>query len=202
MRTVSPQAKIVLYIILVLAVFLFSSFKASLLLLCCVTAFAFRVPLSSFKRGAIPILLFLMFTFISNVLFQKGETFYEVWGLSIAEEGIVRGGQLTLRLVILMLGARVLTATTKAEELVAGLNGLLGPLNRSDFVKELIYTMTLTLRLLPIVYDEALALFRDVRNSGGTNFTGKIRLAVSLITPLFERSLKKAREMSGAGENV
>ncbi len=143
-----------------------------------------------------------MFTFLSSVLFQKGENFYEVWGFSIAREGIDRGGQLTLRLVILMLGARVLTATTEAEELVTGLNGLLGPFGRTGFVKELVYTMTLTLRLLPIVYDEALETFRSIRNSGETNFAGKIKLSVSLITPLFERSLKKAQEMSGAGENI
>ncbi len=202
MRTVRPQAKIFIYIILVLAVFLSSSFQVSLFLLCCVAAFAFRLPLSSFKRGAIPTFLFLMFTFLSSVLFQKGENFYEVWGFSIAREGIDRGGQLTLRLVILMLGARVLTATTEAEELVTGLNGLLGPFGRTGFVKELVYTMTLTLRLLPIVYDEALETFRSIRNSGETNFAGKIKLSVSLITPLFERSLKKAQEMSGAGENI
>jgi energy-coupling factor transport system permease protein len=166
-----------------------------------VAVFAIRVPLSSFRRGAIPIILFLMFTFISNVLFLKGETVHEVWGLSIAQEGVVRGGQLTLRLVILILGARVLTASTKAEELVAGLKSILGPFNRSDFVTELIYTMTLTLQLLPIVYDEALKMFRDIRNSEGTKFSGKIRLSVSLITSLFERSLQKAKDMSGAGES-
>ncbi len=111
-------------------------------------------------------------------------------------EGLIGAGRLTLRLFILILGAKVLTATTKAEELVNGMGGLLGPIGRIGFVKELIFTMSLTLRLLPIVYNETLELYKDVKNSEGTSLTGKVKLAVLLLTPLFERSLKKARELS------
>ena len=130
------------------------------------------------------------------MLFQTGNVLYEISGLSITDEGLRRGSLLTLKLFILILGAKVLTSTTKAEDLVNGMSELLGPLGKTGFVKELIFTMSLTLRLLPIVYNEALELYKDVKNSEGTSLAGKIRLSVSLLTPLFERSLKKAREMS------
>jgi energy-coupling factor transport system permease protein len=148
------------------------------------------------KRGLTPVTLFLIFTFISNVLFQEGRVAAEFLGLRLTDEGLMRGGQLTLRLFILILGAKVLTATTGAEELVTGMGGLLGPVGRLEYVKELINTMSLTLRILPIIYDEAMELYKDVKNSDGRGLRDRMKLAVELLTTLFERSLKKAREMS------
>jgi len=202
MKTVSPQAKIILYILLIITVFILNSDTVHVLLLCCVTVFALNIPASTLRRGAVPIVIFLMFTFVSNMLFQEGKVIYKIFGLTVTEEGLVRGGRLALRLVILILGAKVLTATTKAEDLVAGMGRLLGPAGKAGFVKELILTMSLTLRLLPIVYNEAVELYKDVKNSEGTNLAGKVRLAVSLLTPLFERSLQKAKEMSDTGGRV
>lgn len=148
------------------------------------------------KRGLIPILLFLIFTFISHVLFQEGRVVYELPGIQVTEEGLRRGGQLAVRLFILILGAKVLTATTRAEDLVNSMSGLLGPVGRLEYVRELINTMSLTLRLLPIIYDEAMELYSEVKKSGGSGLKDKIRLAVEMLTALFERSLKKAKEMS------
>lgn len=196
MRTFSPRAKILLYVLLATTVFFSHSFSVSLISLVFVMFFAIRLPFSTLKRGLIPIMLFLTFTFISNVFYQTGNVLYEVSGLSITDEGLRSGSLLTLKLFILILGAKALTSTTKAEDLVNGMSELLGPIGKTGFVKELLFTMSLTLRLLPIVYDEALELYKDVKNSEGTSIAGKIRLSVSLLTPLFERSLKKAREMS------
>jgi len=196
--TFSPRVKILLYILLVTAVFASGSLTLTFLLLFLVTAFAFRVPLSTLRRGLIPILLFLVFTFISNVLFHAGETVYTVAGLRVSREGIVRGAELTLNLLIMILGAKVLTATTSAEDLVSGISGILGPAGRVGYVRELIYTMSLTLRLLPVVYDEALDAYREIKNSQGRGLTGRIRLSAELLARLFERSLKKAREMTVA----
>lgn len=191
----NPKTKILLYLLLVIAVFLFDDFRAGLFLLLLTGVTALRAPLSVLKRGLVPILFFLIFTFLSNVLFQEGTVYYEIFGFAITDEGLRRGGLLTLRLFTLILGAKILTATTGAGDLVKGMAALLGPLGRVGFVHELMLTMSLTLRLLPIVYDEAMDLFRNVKNSGGNGIAGKIKLAVSLLTPLFESSLQKAREM-------
>jgi hypothetical protein len=56
--------------------------------------------------------------------------------------------------------------------------------------------------LLPVVYDEALEIYRDVKNFEGTSIAGKAKLSDSLLIPLFERSLKKDREMHGMGESI
>lgn len=191
-----PKAKIILYVLLAVIIFTSSSYKVDLVLLCIVSAFASRVPLTSLKRGMVPIMLFLAFTFISNVMFQEGRVIYKVAGLPITYDGLVRGGELTLRLFILILGAKLLTASTAAEALVSAMSGLLGPVGRLGYVKELIDTMSLTLRLLPIVYEEAMESFRSIKNSDEPGLSGKIKFAVELLAELFNRSLKKAKDMS------
>lgn len=203
MREFSPQAKILSYILLIIIAFLSNSFKISLILLCLVLIFAFRVPLSTLKRGMLPIAFFLAFTFLSNIFFQEGRVIYEVIGLTITEEGLRRGGHLTLRLFTLILGAKVLVATTTAEDLVKGMTVLLGPVGRFNVVREFIFTMSLTFRFLPVIWDEAQSLYREaVSTSPEATFTDKIKLSVSLIAPLFERSMKKAKELSATNNQT
>ncbi len=198
----SPKAKILLYILLAIIVFASSSYKVNLVLICIVAACATRIPVSTLKRGIVPIVIFLTFTFISNVLLQQGEEVYKFLGLAVTHEGLVLGGELTLRLIILILGAKILTATTRAEELVEGIGSLLGPIGRLDYTKELIYTMSLTLRMLPIVYDEAIESYKSIKNSNEPGLAGKIKLSVELLTTLLERSLERAKEMSEKEEEI
>lgn len=106
------------------------------------------------------------------------------------------GGHLTLRLFIMILGAKILTATTSTEELVKAMTGLLGPAAKLKPVREFMFTMSLTLRFLPIIYDEAQILYENtIKNSSDSTLLNKIRLSASLISPLFERSFKRAGEL-------
>ncbi|GBE03450.1 MAG TPA: hypothetical protein ENH45_04205 [Nitrospirae bacterium] len=196
----SPKARILLYILLVITVYISGSLEVSLFILLIVLASAFRVPLSSLKRGVFPITVFMFFTFISNVLFQEGNVIYNVFGLGITDEGLRRGGMLTLRLFILIAGAKVLTASTRSEDLINAMNELLGPVGRISFVQELVYVMSLTLRLLPVIYNEALELYRNMRSPDKAGIKGRIKLSVELLTTLFERSLEKAKEMTDINE--
>lgn len=197
MITFNPTAKILLYILLIIAVFLSNSFKVDLGLLILVLIFIYRVPASGLTRGLIPITLFLAFTFFSNILFQTGRVVYEILGITITEEGLRNGGHLTLRLFILILGAKILTATATADDLIRAMTSLLGPLGRWRPLREFASTMSLTLRFLPIIYNEAQTFYKEtIKNSPEKTFLDKIKLSASLLTPLFERSIKRARDLS------
>lgn len=196
MITFSSTAKILLYIFLVATVFLSNSFKVDLAILALVLILTFRIPASVLKRGMIPITLFLAFTFFSNIFFQTGKVICEFWGIVITDDALRRGGHLALRLFILVIGAKLLTATTTAEELVKAVSLLLGPIGRLRPVREFIFTMSITLRFLPIIYDEAQMLYiQAIKNSPDATLSGKIKLSVSLLTPLFERSMKRAKDL-------
>jgi len=193
----SLKAKIVCYILLIIIVFISTSLKINLILLGLVFIPVFNVPLSTLKRGLLPITIFLAFTFLSNTLFQTGRVMYEIIGLTITEEGLKRGGHLAVRLFTLILGAKILTATTPTEELVRGMTELLGPLGKLSTIKEFMFTLSLTLRFLPIIYNEAQILYKEtMRNSPEATFPEKIKLLSSLLTPLFHQSMKKAKKLS------
>lgn len=199
--TFSPAAKILLYIFFIIAVFISNSIGIDLVLLVLTLIFAVRVPISRLKRGIIPISLFLAFTFFSNLLFETGRVIYEFWGIAVTEEALARSSHLTLRLFMLIMGAKILTAATSAGDLVRAVTLLLGPIGRWKPVKDLISTMSLTLSFLPIIYDEAQNLYKEaLKNSPEAALTDKIRLSALLITPLFERSMKRAKDLQTKGE--
>lgn len=201
MITFSPTAKILLYIFFIIAVFISNSIDIDLVLLALTLVFAIRVPISILKRGIIPISLFLTFTFFSNILFQTGRVIYEFWGIVVTEEALTRSSHLTLRLFMLIMGAKILTAATSAGDLVRAVTLLLGPVGRWKPVKDLISTMSLTLSFLPIIYDEAQNLYREtLKNSPEAALTDKIRLSALLVAPLFERSMKRAKDLQTKGE--
>ncbi|MCK5426543.1 MAG: hypothetical protein KAJ34_02525 [Thermodesulfovibrionia bacterium] len=193
----SPTAKILFYILLIITVFLSNSIKVDLGLLIIVLFFGIGVPPSVLKRGIVMIMFFLAFTFFSNILFQTGKVVYEVLGFTITEEGLMRGCHLTLRLFILVLGAKILTATTSMDDLMKAVILLLGPLGKWRPVKDFVSTMSLTVRFLPIIYDEARVFYTETfKNSKNTTLLDKIKRAVALLVPLFERSIKKAKDLS------
>lgn len=193
----SPAAKIFLYILLIVTVFLTNSFKVYLGILILISFFVFSLQVSVLTRGLVPITLFILFTFVSNALFQTGRVVYEIFGFTLTEEGLKSGGHFALRLFILIFGAKILTATTATDDLVRGMTSLLGPIGRWSPVKEFVSTMSLSIRFLPIIYDEAQTFYRETfKNSAEKTFLDKIRLSASLLSTLFERSIKRARDLS------
>lgn len=203
MKSPGPPVRIILYILLVAAVFLSNSILVDLGILAAVFAFTLTVPLQALLRGIVPITIFLLFTFISNILFQTGRVILDVWGLLLTEEGLRRGGHLTLRLVILIIGAKILTASTKAEDLIKAVTYLLGPFGRLKPVREFVYTASVALRFLPVIYNEAHSLYAEtIQGYPKNTLTDKIKASASLLAPLFERSMKKARDLQNEMSDV
>jgi energy-coupling factor transporter transmembrane protein EcfT len=60
--------------------------------------------------------------------------------------------------------------------------------------------MSLTLRLLPVIYNEAIELYKNMRSPDKAGIEGRIKLSVELLTALFERSLEKAKDMTDINE--
>lgn len=192
----SRSAGILFYLLLVLLVFLSRSLKFDILLLASTALFSIGIPLSVLRRGALPISFVLMFTFIINSLFHPGRVIFEFGGTYITMEGVSRGLHLTLRIAVLILGAKILSARIPAGEIVPSIVRLLGPLGKWKPAREFIATLELTVRFLPLVVDEAKTLYGEsAHRFHGTGFAERLKTYASLVAPLFERSVKKAKEM-------
>ena len=99
--TLLPEIKILFYLFFVLLVSAVSSLKvyAVIFFVLCLSIFFLKVPFRAVKSGWIPISIFLLFTFISNVLNQHGKIVFSTGPVVITEEGLNIAAIRTLRVL-------------------------------------------------------------------------------------------------------
>ncbi|MDP1759792.1 MAG: CbiQ family ECF transporter T component, partial [Thermodesulfovibrionales bacterium] len=114
----SPESKIILYIFFIIALFLVGSLSVYAFILFLILLLLIRIPFASLKSGWLPISFFLAFTFLSNVFFSHGKILYSIGAIVITEEGLRLATVRTLRIFFMVVGAKILTATTPLDVMV------------------------------------------------------------------------------------
>jgi len=157
-----------------------------------ISVLLFRIPLKSLKSGWIPISLFLLFTFISNLLFQHGKIVYSVGPVTITKEGLTLASIRTMRVFFMIAGAKILTATTPVESLVDGMGKILRPFEKFGIpVSDFISTMALTMKTLPRLKDHIGEIYREKKKEGKIRgFWDKAKLISIIMMPLFVKSIQ------------
>lgn len=188
----SPEIKIVSYIIFIVSLFFVHDITIYLLILFAIAFFLLRIPFKSLKSGWIPISLFLLFAFISNVLFQHGKIVYRAGPITITEEGLHIASIRTMRVFFMIAGAKILVATTHIELLIGAFGKLLKPLERLGIpVVEFFSTMGLTIKSLPRLRDQVTEMYREkVKELNITGFWARARVVSMLLMPLFVKSMQ------------
>jgi len=152
----------------------------------------FRIPFRYLKSGWIPISLFLLFTFISNTLFQPGKILFGSGPLVITVEGLDIASVRTLRVFFMIAGAKMLTSTTEVGLLINGLERIFRPLERLGVpVHEFFSTMGLTMRSLPALKEQLVKEYMEkVKEGNITGFLNRARVVSTFLIPLFVRSMQ------------
>ncbi len=156
-------------------------------------------------RGLKALWFVLLFTFILQALFTPGEPVYTLTFLTVTREGLLLGGQLLLRLTLLILASILLTMTTTPVNLTAGIEQLAHPLRRLGIpVHEMAMMMTIALRFVPTLLEEAFTVIR-AQQARGAGFSGarlekKFYALISLMVPVFSGAFRRAEELSTAME--
>lgn len=124
--------------------------------------------------------------------------------VAITKEGLFNAGLYTVRLLLLIILAAWLTLTTTPIELTDGLERLLLPLKRFKLpVHEFVLMVTLSLRFLPILIQEAERI-KNAQLSRGASLEGtlmhKVRNIVPMVVPLFLSAIRRADELALAME--
>ncbi|GBF31921.1 transmembrane component of general energizing module of ECF transporters [Desulfocucumis palustris] len=164
-----------------------------------------RVPFLFLWRGFKALWVILFITFILQIFFTPGETIYTAGPLTITKEGLLLGGQMLLRLVLLILISSLLTMTTTPVGLTAGIEHLGRPLQRFGVpVHEMAMMMTIALRFVPTLLQEAFTVSRAQQSRGaglsGVTLERKFTALVSLMVPVFAGAFRRAEELSTAME--
>lgn len=187
-----PEIKILLYIFFVTCLFFIKDLTVYMIIFLVILLLLFRIPFRALKSGWIPISLFLLFTFISNALFQPGKILFGSGPLVITVEGLDIASVRTLRVFFMIAGAKMLTSTTEVGLLVNALERIFGPLERLGIpVHEFFSAMGLTMRSLPALKKQMVKEYGEkVKEGNITGFLNRARAVSMFLIPLFVRSMQ------------
>ncbi len=203
-----PRVKLVLMVVYIAMVFLVEGFLGYLFLAAflAVSAFLSRIRIKFLLRSIRPVLFIVVFTFVLNILFTRGDHPILEWGvLHITWEGVRFAVFMSLRLVFLLAGTSLLTLTTSPIALTDALERLLKPLNALHFpVHEMAMMMTIALRFIPTLLEETDKIMKAQTARGADFDTGNLlqraKAMVPLLVPLFVGAFRRADELAMAME--
>lgn len=209
LHELDPRAKILATAIFILGIFLVGSIPGLLEVAAAlaVLVVASRVPPGVFLRTLRPVAIIVILTALFQILFSReGVTLFE-WGiLQVHEGGLSMGFFLALRILLLVLAAGLLTATTSPVALADGVEDLLSPLKRFRFpAHEVAMMTTIALRFIPTLQEEAQKIM-NAQAARGASFAegGLIRRAqafLPVLVPLTVGAFRRADELAEAMES-
>lgn len=203
-----PRMKIILTILMIVAVFMVHSLVGYAIVLGFVylTARMANVPFKMLIKGLKPLQLILILTFLLNLFFNSGETVLFHWSfITLTAEGLSTAVHYTLRLGFLVLGTSLLTLTTSPVTLADGIELLLSPFKRFHFpAHELAMMMTIALRFIPTLLEEADKIMKAQMARGADfesgNLMARAKAMIPLLVPLFVSAFRRAGDLAMAME--
>jgi energy-coupling factor transport system permease protein len=189
---IRTELKIILYVLFLISLFVVKDLTGYLFITAVLCLFFLRLPFRTLKAGWLPISLFLLFTFVGNVLGRHGRVLLSAGFLTVTDEGLQIAGIRTVRLFLMIGSAKVLMASAKTEDMVAALGRLFGPFERVGIpVKDFFHTMGLTVKCFPVLKNMAGEAYRkNVEKTDVRGFWGKSRVISMFLLPLFVESLQ------------
>ena len=203
-----PRMKLILTIVYIVGVFMVSNllgYLISLLFLYIVVRIS-GIRFSYLVKGIKPLRFILIFTFVLNLFFAKGETVLLSLGFfTLTAEALSYATYFALRLVFLVMGTSVLTLTTSPVQLTDGLERLMHPLQRFRFpAHELAMMMTIALRFIPLLLEETDKIQKAQMARGADfesgNLIARAKAMIPLLVPLFVSSFRRANDLAMAME--
>lgn len=204
-----PRMKIVLSILYIVTIFLAKSVTAFALLTLSAFLLIALTGLSPamILRGMRPLLFIIVFTAVFNIFWMTGDTLLISLGpIKIYLEGIINAVLIILRIVLLIVATSVfLTYTTTPLALTDGLEQLLAPLKKLHVpVHEFSMMMTIALRFIPTLLEEADKIMKAQSARGADfesgNLMARAKAMVPLLVPLFVSAFRRAGDLAMAME--
>ena len=202
-----PRTKIIATLVYVAAIFVvpdFIGFDIAFLALAAVIVIS-GVPLKFLLRGLKPVFFIIALTFILNLFMIPGDVLVK-WGfLTITEQGLHTAVFMGIRLVLLIIGASMLTLTTKPINLTDGIESLLKPFEKVGLpAHDLAMMMTIALRFIPTLLEETDKIMKAQQARGADFESGNIirraRALVPILVPLFISAFRIAQDLAMAME--
>ena len=128
---------------------------------------------------------------------------HSVVGSGRTDAGLYNAAFITVRIVLVVLGASLLTFTTSPVEVADGIESLLTPLKIIKFpVHEFALVMSIALRFIPTLLDETDRIIKAQKARGADFESGRlfrrIKALIPVLIPLLISSFRRADELADA----
>lgn len=189
------------YIILIFFVKTFVGY-ATYALFVVVATIAAKIPFRTLFRSLKGILVLIVFITIVNVFFYGGEPVYwKWWVLSVSKESLIQAAKMALRIILLVVGPAILSFTTTPMELTDAIESLLTPLKLIKFpVRDLAVIMSIALRMVPTLMEEADRIMMAQKARGASLDTGnvfrRVKALIPVLIPLFVGAFRRAEDLA------
>ena len=165
-----------------------------------------RVTLKTVYGNFKPLLVIVLITFLYHIIFSGAGTkiVFSVLGFDITLEALSRAGYFSLRLIIFITVAYLITLTSSPSELAEALIKILKPLKKIGVpVNDLGLILFIAIRFIPILYEEFNAI-KNAQMIRGVNFSGsiftRIKKTVYILIPVFVSAIGRADDLALAIE--
>lgn len=208
LHRLDARAKL-LPVILVLVLALFTSsmlFYLIILALLLASLLASGLGMRSIFRNFRPLLILIIITSAYHLIFSGHDTpaLFTVFGWGIRSGAIQSAEFYSLRLILFMSVAFLVTLTNSPSDLAEAFTGLVRPLRYLKVpVNDLGLIVFTSMRFIPILYEEFVAI-RNAQITRGVEFSGgfltRIRRSSYLLIPVFVAAIGRADELALAIE--
>lgn len=206
-----PRVKLVLLILAVVFIFLSGNFFSLMLSLSfvLVTILVSRIPLKMYLKNLKAVLPIIILTSLINMFYgdEANGVLVSFWKLTITYDGLYRAFFMALRIVLLIIISSSLTYTTTPNDLTDGIESLLSPLKfigLKSAVHTLALMMTIALRFIPTLVEEAGKIMNAQKARGADLESGslkeRIKALIPILIPLLISSVRRAYELAEAME--
>ncbi|WP_022796200.1 energy-coupling factor transporter transmembrane component T family protein [Bavariicoccus seileri] len=167
---------------------------------------ASKVPFQFFINGVKPLIWLILFTVILQILFTGGADPIWQWGIiNITRFGIINGIFIFCRFILIIFMSTLMTLTTPPLGIADAIESLLQPLKVIHFpVHELALMLSIALRFVPTLMDEAQKIMNAQRargvEFGEGNLFQQMKAVVPILVPLFVSSFERADDLATAME--
>lgn len=208
LHRLDARVKLLALIAFIVTVFLCKNVQALLLcvLITLLAVILSRVPVKMYLKGLKAIWLLILITTVLNCAYASGSrVLFSIWSFDVTYEGVRQSCFIGARLVMLIILSSVLTFTTSPNELTAALESLLSPFAKLGLkVHELAMMMTIALRFVPTLLEEAQKIMSAQKARGADFESGglitRIKAVIPILVPLFASAFRRAYDLALAME--
>lgn len=200
-----PRTKLFITVVLLAAVCLTKNSICYLLLLLSVIIYIglSKVPFRYMLRGLKPVILIIAFSMVMHLFTKEGNVICSLGWIRFTDTGVNNAVIIGIRMILMILGASVLTYTTLPTDLADGMEKSLGWMERFKVpVHDMTMMMSIALRFIPILVEELNRIMK-AQMSRGVNFDEgnmmvRLKRLVSVIVPLFVSAVRRSNELAMA----